>query len=279
MKKTKMDNSFKLNGISIALAAVLGIVFSTTTFAAEKDVKQEVQKEVKKEDLSQKRMEIQKEKLDQELEKERLTKLRIKADQAKVLDQINGVGTGPSGNSNDAYMPQVPKATEEDRIATEGGIPQNVGYIYRSDATDVTSSGSSKKSNNILDTLTGKKGTNTNVEGKDELSKVLEKFDEYKKVSDSKVKVMNEYVVKKTLLDTQLDMLSIFDDSKTAKLRFSYLHDDGIQKKKVISIVSVREGKVFKVEDDTFKVDKIDSDGLVIVNLKTQEESIITKNN
>lgn len=281
MKKTKMDNSFKLNGISIALAAVLGLVFSTTTFAAEKDTKQEIPKEVKKEDLSQKRMEIQKEKLEQELEKEKLTKLRIKADQAKILDQINGVGTGPSGSSNDAYMPQVPRATDEDRIATEGGIPQNVGYIYRSDAVDTSTNQSGKKSNNILDTLTGKKGKSdsTDIDGKDELSKVLEKFDEYKKVSDSKVKVMSEYVVKKTLLDTQLDMLSIFDDSKTAKLRFSYLHDDGIQKKKVISIVSVREGKVFKVEDDTFKVDKIDSDGLVIVNLKTQEESIITKNN
>lgn len=272
MKRTKMENSFKLNGISISLVAVLGILFSANSFAAEKDVKKQ---ELKKEDLSQIRMEIQKEKLEQELEKEKLSKLRLKSEQTKIIDQINGVGSVSTGDAN---MPQVPRASEEDSIARDGDIPQNVGYIYRSDAQIETKKTS--KSNNILDALTGKSSSGDETsEGKDELSKVLEKFDEYKKVSDTKVKVMNEYVVKKTLLETELDMLSIFDDNKSAKLRFAYLHDDGIQKKRVVSIVSVKEGKVFKVEDDTFKVDKIDSDGLVLVNLKTQEESIITKNN
>ncbi len=272
MKRTKKENSFKLNGISVALVAILSLTFNAGAFAAETAPKQN---EIKKEDLSQVRMQIHKEKLEQELEKEKLSKLRLKAEQAKIEDQLNGV----SATSIDSNLPQVPRASDEDKISKDNSIPQNVGFIYRGD--NHIDNSKSVRSNNILDSLTGKKTSSNKdpVEGKDELSKVLEKFDEYKKVSDSKAKVLNEYVVSKTLLETDLDMLSIFDDNKSARLRFVYLHDDGIQKKKVISLVTVKEGRVFKIEDDTFKVDKIDSDGLVLVNLKNQEEKIVTKNN
>lgn len=43
MKRTKMDNSFKLNGISVALIAALGF-FSVTAFAAEKSLPQNSKK-------------------------------------------------------------------------------------------------------------------------------------------------------------------------------------------------------------------------------------------
>lgn len=56
MKRTKMDNGFKLNGISIALIAALSL-FSATTFAASKAETDTP----KKEDLSDIRMQIQKE--------------------------------------------------------------------------------------------------------------------------------------------------------------------------------------------------------------------------
>lgn len=278
MKRTKMDTSFKLNGISVALAMVMSMVFCSGSFAADtaktdKDAKTE---DVKKEDLSQYRMRIQKEKLEQEFEREKLGKLKIKAEQAKIEDQINGVST--TGAATDANMPNAMTPSEEEKIATAKGIPQNVGFIYKNDAETVQTQ--SKKPNNILDALTGKGDKDkSNTEGSDDVSAVLKKFDLLKKESDTTVKSMSEYVVTKTLLETKLDMLSIFDENKTAKLRFVYLHDDGIQKKKVITVVTVNEGKVFNVEDDTYKIDKIDSDGLVIVNIKTKEETIITKNN
>jgi len=270
MKRTKKDNSFKVNGISAALAIALSLTFSINSFAAEA-----AKNEIKKEDLSQVRMQIQKEKLEQDLEKEKLGKLRLKAEQTKLTDQINGVGV--TGTAVDANMPIVSQPSEEEKLAKDKDIPQNVGFIYKSDkAAEEAATVQSKKSNNILDALTGKEANNN---GNDDLSKVLEKFDQLKKESDSTLKATTEYVVTKTLLSTELGMLSIFDEKKTASIRFTYLIDDGIQKKKVINVITVNEGKVFKVEDDTYKVNRIDSDGLVIENLKTKEDIIITKNN
>lgn len=50
------------------------------------------------------------------------------------------------------------------------------------------------------------------------------------------------------------------------------------KKRKVISVVSVVEGKTFKVEDDIYKVESLDRDGVVIINTKNNEEIILTKN-
>jgi hypothetical protein len=270
MKRTKMDNGFKLNGISIALITALSL-FSVTSFAADKAA----DAPVKKEQLSDIRMNIQKEKLEQELEKEKLSKLRLKAEQVKVEDEINGVNTSGNGEAN---MPQINQPTEEERLSTQNGISQPVGFIY-SQAPVITTT-DKKKSNNILDALTGKSDhSEGDTEGSDELSKVLKKFDQLKKETDKPAALQTEYTLTKSLVETQLEMLSIFGDDKTAKIKFVYLTDDGIQKKKVANIVSVKEGRVFNVEDDTFKVDTIDSDGLVLINMKTKEQKIITKNN
>jgi hypothetical protein len=272
MKRTKMDNSFKLNGISLAIITALSL-FSVSSFAAEKAV----DKAPTKEGLSEIRMQIQQEKLQQELESERLKKLRMKAEQVKVEDEINGVST--TSVNGEANMPQITQPTEEERISTQNGISQPVGFIYTKDEVTTTAP-SKKKSNNILDALTGKESNNeAEPEGADELSKVLQKFDQMKKETDKPAALKVDYVMTKTLVETQLDMLSIFGEDKSAKIKFVYLTDDGIQKKRVANIVNVKEGRVFNVEDDTFKVDKIDGDGLVLVNMKTKEEKIITKNN
>lgn len=267
-----MDNGFKLNGISIALIAVLSI-FSVNAFAVDKAAPQTP----KKEDLSDIRMQIQKEKLEQELEKEKLNKLRLKAEQVKVEDEMNGVTTGAVANG-DANMPQIGQPTEEEKLSTQNGIAQPVGFIYSKEPVITTTD--KKKTNNILDALTGKsEKPEGGAEGADELSKVLQKFDQLKKETDKPASLQVDYTVTKTLIETQLDMLSIFGDDKSAKIKFVYLIDDGIQKKKVANIVSVKEGRVFNVEDDTYKVDQIDGDGLVLVNMKTKEQKIITKNN
>lgn len=271
MKRTKMDNGFKLNGISIALIAALSL-FSATTFAADKAAAQTP----KKEDLSDIRMQIQKEKLEQELEKEKLSKLRLKAEQVKVEDEINGVSS--SAANGEVNMPQINQPTEEERLSTQNGISQPVGFIYSQEPVITTTD--KKKSNNILDALTGNsEHSEGETEGADELSKVLKKFDQLKKETDKPAALATEYTLTKSLIETQLEMLSIFGDDKTAKIKFVYLTDDGIQKKKVANIVSVKEGRVFNVEDDTFKVDTIDGDGLVLINMKTKEQKIITKNN
>lgn len=269
MKRTKMDNGFKLNGISIALIAALSL-FSATTFAASKAETDTP----KKEDLSDIRMQIQKEKLQQELEKEKLSKLRLKAEQVKVEDEINGVSS--SAANGEVNMPQINQPTEEERLSTQNGISQPVGFIYSQEPVITTTT--KKKSNNILDALTGD-SEHADTEGADELSKVLKKFDQLKKETDKPAALATEYTLTKSLIETQLEMLSIFGDDKSAKIKFVYLTDDGIQKKKVANIVSVKEGRVFNVEDDTFKVDTIDSDGLVLINMKTKEQKIITKNN
>lgn len=269
MKRTKMDNGFKLNGISIALIAALSL-FSATTFAASKAETDTP----KKEDLSDIRMQIQKEKLQQELEKEKLSKLRLKAEQVKVEDEINGVSS--SAANGEVNIPQINQPTEEERLSTQNGISQPVGFIYSQEPVITTNT--KKKSNNILDALTGE-SEHSDTEGADELSKVLKKFDQLKKETDKPAALATEYTLTKSLIETQLEMLSIFGDDKSAKIKFVYLTDDGIQKKKVANIVSVKEGRVFNVEDDTFKVDTIDSDGLVLINMKTKEQKIITKNN
>lgn len=250
-----MKNKIGLSKIALALI-ISGLSF--TTIAAEKVVD--------KEELSQIRLKIQKEKLNQELEQEKLNKLRIKQEQGKIEDQING---GSALIKKEDEM----KPNEEEILSREQNIPQNVGFIYKNEA----STSKPQKSNNILDALTGE-GNTASEDNPDDLSKVLQKFDALKKESDSTLKMASEYVVVKTLVETELDMLSIYDGKKSAKIRFAYLHDDGIQKRKVITVVNVVEGKTFKIEDDIYKVENLDSDGLVILNTKTKEEIILTKN-
>lgn len=255
-----MKNKLGLSKITLALI-LSG--FSFMSFAAEVS-----NKTVDKEELSQIRLKIQKEKLNQEYEQEKLNKLRIQQEQSKIENQM--ISPSISGTKENYMEP-----TEEDRLSHEKEIPQNVGFIYKNDQTEA----SSPKSNNILDVLTSEGEPNPNAsEGGEDLSKVLQKFDDLKKESDSTLKVATEYVVVKTLVGTELDMLSIYDGKKSAKVRFSYMHDDGIQKRKVISVVSVVEGKTFKVEDDIYKVESLDRDGVVIINTKNNEEIILTKN-
>jgi len=210
MKRTKMDNGFKLNGISIALIAALSL-FSATTFAASKAETDTP----KKEDLSDIRMQIQKEKLQQELEKEKLSKLRLKAEQVKVEDEINGVSS--SAANGEVNMPQINQPTEEERLSTQNGISQPVGFIYSQEPVITTTT--KKKSNNILDALTGE-SEHSDTEGADELSKVLKKFDQLKKETDKPAALATEYTLTKSLIETQLEMLSIFGDDKSAKIKF-----------------------------------------------------------
>lgn len=241
----------KLSKISLALllSGVSVVTFANTNVDIDKDK------------LSQIRMKIQEETLNQELEQGRLNKLRIQQEQNKIKNEMNSGGS--TINTKNDYM----KPTEEAILSKKDGIPQNVGFVYKNQIVEP------KNTTNTNNTSNDRKSGNP-----DEISNILKKFDDLKKESDNTLKVATEYVVLKTLLDTELDMLSIYDGNKSAKLRFSYLHDDGIQKRKVITVVSVSEGKTFKVENDIYKVDNIDSDGIVIHNTKSKEEIILTKN-
>lgn len=251
----------KSNLSKIALALLLSGL-SYTTFA---------NVDIDKDKLSLIRMKIQEESLNQELEQGKLNKLRIQQEQNKIKNEMNGL-TGSSNNANiingrEDHM----KPTEEDILSKQGQIPQNVGFVYKNQIIDAIEKKDIPK--NMLDALNSSKSDDPA-----EISNILKKFDELKKESDSTIKVVKEYVIVKTLVDSELDMLSIYDGSKSAKLKFSYMHDDGTQKRKVVTIVNVSEGKTFKVEDDIYKVEKIDSDGLVIQNTKSEEYIILTKN-
>lgn len=233
-----------------------------------------VEKDISSDDLSKIRMKIQQTKLEQQLEQEKTNKLRAVSEQMKIQDSVDG--TGSKGVVNNSPLPDDMRATEEQRLSDEQNINQNVGFIYKSDAGSDSLGKKSKGSNSIIDALTSDKD-NSN-EKTDELSKVLKKFDDLKKEADTTVKTVNEYVVKKTFLGADITMLSIFDGTKSAKIKFTYLIDDGIQKKKVGNVISVEEGKSFKVEDDNFNVQAIDKDGVVIVNTTTKEDMILTRN-
>lgn len=260
MKKTK-------------LAILIGLsVLAFNSFANE-NMSAPVEKSITTEDLSQIRMKIQQEKLQQQLEQERLNKLRSKAEQAKIQDQMDGTNsTIRMGNSN---LPQDMRASEEDRLARDQGLKQNVGFVYQSDLQNVSSEQNNNRSNSIIDALTG--NPNDPSSNPDELSKVLQKFDDLKKEADINSKSVNEYVVTKTFLGADITMLSIFDTERSAKLKFTYMHDDGIQKKKISSIITAYEGKTFGIEDDQYKVDTIDKDGVVIINTNTNEKMILTR--
>lgn len=224
--------------------------------------------DIDKDKLSLIRMQIQEESLNQELEQGKLNKLRIQQEQNKIKNEMNGVTVNNNIiNGKEDYM----KPTEEDILSKQGGIPQNVGFVYKQN--QVNSIEKKEVPKNMLDSLNSSKSNDPA-----EISNILKKFDELKKESDSTIQVVKEYVIVKTLIDSELDMLSIYDGNKSAKLKFSYMHDDGTQKRKVITIVNVSEGKTFKVEDDIYKVDKIDSDGIVIQNTKSSEYIILTKN-
>lgn len=233
-----------------------------------------VEKDISSDDLSKIRMKIQQTKLEQQLEQEKTNKLRAVSEQMKIQDSVDG--SGSKGVVNNSPLPDDMRATEEQRLSDEQNINQNVGFIYKSDAVSDSLGKKSKGSNSIIDALTSDKD-NSN-EKTDELSKVLKKFDDLKKEADTTVKTVNEYVVKKTFLGADITMLSIFDGTKSAKIKFTYLIDDGIQKKKVGNVISVEEGKSFKVEDDNFNVQAIDKDGVVIVNTTTKEDMILTRN-
>lgn len=233
-----------------------------------------VEKDISSDDLSKIRMKIQQTKLEQQLEQEKTNKLRAVSEQMKIQDSVDG--SGSKGVVNNSPLPDDMRATEEQRLSDEQNINQNVGFIYKSDAGSDSLGKKSKGSNSIIDALTSDKD-NSN-EKTDELSKVLKKFDDLKKEADTTVKTVNEYVVKKTFLGADITMLSIFDGTKSAKIKFTYLIDDGIQKKKVGNVISVEEGKSFKVEDDNFNVQAIDKDGVVIVNTTTKEDMILTRN-
>lgn len=260
MKKTK-------------LAILIGLsVLAFNSFANE-NMSSPVERTVTTEDLSQIRMKIQKEKLEQQWEQERLNKLRSKAEQAKIQDQMDGTNsTIRMGNSS---IPQDMRASEEDRLARDQGLKQDVGFVYQSDLQNSTSNQDESKDNSIIDALTGSPSDSSS--NPDELSKVLQKFDDLKKEADINSKGVNEYVVTKTFLGADISMLSIFDTEKTAKLKFTYMHDDGIQKKKVSSIITAYEGKTFGIEEDQYKVDTIDKDGVVIINTNTNEKMILTR--
>lgn len=212
-----------------------------------------------KDKLSQIRMKIQEETLNQELEQGKLNKLRIQQEQSKIKNEING---GSIQLKEDNMNPK-----EEDILSKENNLPQNVGFIYKSQLIE------KENSTNRLDNLNDVKNNNS-----DEISNILQKFDDLKKESDVTLKSATEYKIVKTLIQTELDMLSIYDENKSAKIRFSYIHDDGIQKRKVITVINATEGKSFKVEDDIYKVENIDSDGIVIRNMNNKEEIILTKN-
>lgn len=260
MKKTKL-------AILIGLSVLAFNSFANENMAAH------VEKSVTTEDLSQIRMKIQKEKLEQQWEQERLNKLRSKAEQAKIQEQMNGTNTSVRiGNSN---LPQDMRANEEDRLARDQGLKQNVGFVYQSDLQNNNSNQDNNKSNSIIDALTGNQ--NNSGSNPDELSRVLQKFDDLKKEADVSSKSVSEYVVTKTFLGADISMLSIFDTEKSAKLKFTYMHDDGIQKKKISSIVTAYEGKTFTIENDQYKVDTIDKDGVAILNTTTNEKMILTR--
>lgn len=254
MKKTKI-------GILIGLSIMaMNAMADTQTPGNPKN------KPVTMDDLSQTRVEIQKAKLQQQLESENTAILKNKLDQAKIKEALDVTG----GSAGAGDLPKgMQQATEEALLSEKNSAPQNVGYIYKSDQEKVAA-----PNNSVIDTLTGsKEKTNT-----DELAKVLQKFDDLKKEADTTVKGANEYVEIKTFVKAEIAMLSIFDDQKTAKLKFTYMHDDGIQKRRVGSIINVEEGKNFNVEDDTYKVESIDQDGIKLLNNKTKEEIFVNRN-
>ena len=254
------------------LAIVIGLsIMAFNAFAEENTANNNTpEQKISTEELSKIRMQIKKEQLSQELDSQILNRVRIQSEKTKIEDQLDG----GSSLKNGANVPEDMKATEEDRLTEKANAQQNVGFVYKSD--EVKDDDTSKKGNSIIDALTGK--PTTSEESSDELSKVLKKFDDLKKEADTSVKTANEYVVTKTFLGADITMLYIFDGVKNAKVKFTYLQDDGIQKTKIGNVVSLQEGKIFNVENDSFKVNTIDKDGVVLLNNTTQEEIIITKN-
>ena len=78
----------------------------------------------------------------------------------------------------------------------------------------------------------------------------------------------------------ELDGLSIYDDSqKSAKLKFTYLINEGANQKRVSSKVDIKENANFKVQGDSYKVVQIRNDGVTIQNTISHKNIDLTRVN
>jgi opacity protein-like surface antigen len=174
--------------------------------------------------------------------------------QIQQLSEDSDFSSGSTVGSNSNAPKMSP--SEEQRIAEEQGIQQEVGFVYKADA---------KKA----------KITEENTE----INKVLSEFNDLKKKMEKNEQEATQVPVNarpqisiRSLESVELDGLSIYDESeKSAKIKFTYLINDGPNQKRVVSKVDIKENGTFKVQGDSYKVLQIRNDGVSIQNTVTQK--------
>jgi len=182
--------------------------------------------------------------------------------QIQQLSEDSDFSSGGSVGSNSNAPKMSP--SEEQRIAEEQGIQQEVGFVYKGDA---------KKA----------KITEENTE----ISKVLSEFNDLKKKVEKNDQEANQVPANarpqisiRSLESVELDGLSIYDDSqKSAKIKFTYLINEGASQKRVVSKVDIKENGTFKVQGDSYKVLQIRNDGVSLQNTITQKNIELTRIN
>lgn len=255
------------------LAAVLGTILTSNVYAADNVAPQLA---VKNDNISEKKsldnsgvinnnilseVALKNKKLERENANAKLQLDLLKTNQeiARMNEEDSGYGGNPS-----SALKMSP--SEEQRIADEQGINQDVGFVYKGDA----------KKEKI-------------TEENSEINKVLSEFNELKKkVEQSDKDAISAQVPAnarpqisiRTLESVELDGLSIYDDSqKSAKLKFTYLINEGANQKRVSSKVDIKENANFKVQGDSYKVVQIRNDGVTIQNTISHKNIDLTRVN
>lgn len=222
--------------------------------------------------LSQTRMEIMQKKLDQNLEREELNLLKIQNDRLVAEKLMNNESSDPSldygntttkvagsGQDIDALNYSNGFDVEEDYVedysllSEKYDIGQDVGFVY-------------KTKSEVMEEF---------INSEEFLSMQNIKDDAAKDLIDI---VVDEVEPTIKLNSIGITMLSLFGKSKTAKLNFEYIDDDGVRKNRIIKNVTVREGLEFTVEVDSFIVKKISSDGVMIRNKGTGVDVLVRRN-
>lgn len=205
-------------------------------------------------DLSTIALEQKKLERESDVAKTKLDLLKTNLEIQKIQDEQEGGSSSTSGN-NVLKM----SATEEQRLAEEQGLNQDVGFVYKGDSkkTKLT------KENSEIDT-------------------VLKEFNELKKKVDTSnsdkdaqeaAKFARPQISIKSLESVQLDRLSIYNESeKSARIKFIYLVNEGQTQKRVSTPVDVKEGAIFKVQGDSYKVMQIGNNGVTIQNTISKKD-------
>lgn len=231
------------------LAVALGSILASHAFADDKAVAPTTAKNdtenssvITNNDLSKITMEQKKLEKENAVAQSKLSLLKTQQEIMKVKEE-----TGDGGFSGG---PNEMKASDEQRLSEEQGIPQNVGFIYKND----------------------KKAKLT--EENSEMNTILQEFNALKqsvaekdKKEQEQQEAAKQMVSIKSLESVEIDRLSIYGEvQKSARLRFVYLITEGPTQKRVATKVDVKEGSEFKVQGDTYKVVQIGTEGITIQN-------------